>query len=305
MTRKLGMRPADPARLANARRMARFLDTSQLPSHPTGVDYMARVPQWLLGRNKEFGTCGPTYVANYILLVTTWLAEWPLAFTDEEILDFYKRSGNPDFDPNTGEGDNGVDMTVMLSELVHNGIGFGARNVKALAYAAIDSHNTDLMWSAAARFGGLGWGSDLAQAQDKQTDARLWDYVARSRPWGGHATLSAPRYSDVSGTTADRTGLVTWAEVVDATDAFIGKQVAECYIVVLPWHLQDKTFLENTDLATLARDFTEITGKPFPVVVPQPVPEPVPEPPVDPPAPADADRKLAAAFDAWRTEKGV
>lgn len=307
MARKLGMRPADPARLANAKRMARFLETSTLPAHPAGVDYMARIPQWLMGRNGEIGSCGPTSVANLTLLVTTLLAEWPLAFTDDEIVEFYSRVSG--YNPATGEGDNGVDMTVMLSELVRNGIGFGERNVKALAYAALpDPHDLDLMWAASARFGGVLCGADLAQAQDKQTDAGLWDYSPRSKPWGGHAFLTGPRYSDVPGTTADRTGLVTWAEPIDLTDAFYSQQNAETYIVILPWHLQDRTFLENTDLATLAKDFTEITGKPFPIDVPPP---PV-EPPVDPPTSADADRLLAAAFDdytasfnMWRSARGV
>lgn len=309
MTRMLGWRPADPERLASAKRMARFLETSTLPAHPVGVDYMARIPQWLLGRNQELGTCGPTSVANFVLLVTTLLAEWPLAFTDDEIVDLYTRVSG--YNPKTGENDDGVDMTVMLSELVRNGIGFGERNVKALAYAALpDAHDLDLMWSAAARFGGVLCGADLAQAQDKQTDAGLWDYSPRSKPWGGHAFLTGPRYSDEPGTTADRTGLVTWAEPIDLTDAFYSKQNAETYIVILPWHLQDKTFLDNTDLATLAQDYTEITGKPFPIVVPQPPVDPAP--PVDPPAPADSDRLLAAAFDdftasfnMWRSSKGL
>lgn len=282
---QLGRRPADPQRLANARRMARFLDTSTVPAHPPAVDYMSRVPQWVLGSNDRFGTCGPTSVANYVLLVTTWLAGQGLVFTDEEIFDFYRRSGNPDFDPNTGAGDGGVDMTVMLSELVRGGIGFGDRNVKALAYAAIDSHDTDKLWATAALFGGVLWGSDLSVAQEAQTEWGLWDYAPRAREWGGHATFSAPRYTDQPGTKTDRTGLVTWAQVVDATDGFIRHQVAECYLVVLPWHLGSKQFVENTDLATLAGDYEAITGRPFPTDIP--TPEPTPEPaPTPTPGPA-------------------
>lgn len=310
--RKVGLRPTDPERLAAAKRMGRFLLTSVLPTHPDSADYMAKIKKWILGGNDRFGTCGPTSVANFVLLVTSWLAAYGLEFTDDEVFDLYRRSGNPNFNPATGADDNGVDMTVMLTELVRGGIGFGDRNVKALAFAALpDSHDTEQLWGAAVRFGGVLWGADLAQAQDKQTTAGLWDYVARSRSWGGHAILAGPRFVDQPGTAADRTGLVTWAEPINATDTFIGKQVAEAYIVILPWHLQDKTFLANTDLATLAADYTEITGKPFPVVVPTPPVDP--NPPVDPPpTPADADRLLAAAFDdftssfnMWRSARGV
>jgi len=296
MARMLGWRPADPERLANAKRMARFLETSTLPTHPESVDYMTRIPQWLLGRNTSVGSCGPTSVANFVLLVTTILAEWPLAFTDDEIIDLYSRVSG--YDPATGANDNGVDMTELLSELVRNGIGFDKRNVKAIAYAALpDPHDVDMLWSASARFGGVLCGADLAQAQDQQTNAGLWDYVPRSGAWGGHAFLTSPRYSDKPGTTEDRTGLVTWAEPIDLTDAFYAKQNAETYVVILPWHLQDKGFLENTDLVTLAADFTTITGKPFPIKVP---PKPV-DPPVDPPVTQDATAMLTSIRDQINT----
>jgi hypothetical protein len=297
---RLGARKADPERYAGALAMGRFLDSSTTPVHPLAVDYFAAVTAWNLGRNDKFGTCGPTYVSNAALHVSTVLTGAGVRFTDDEIIDLYRRSGNPNFDPKTGAGDNGVDMTVMLSEVVKNGIGFGDRNTKAVAYAAFDSTDTDKLWLAGALFGGVGWGADLRQAQQKQTNVGLWDYTARSVEWGGHAIYAAGTYSDVAGTAGDRTKLVTWARVIASTVAFIQNQVQESYILLWPWHLQSKTFLANTDLATLAVDFTAITGKPFPANVPTPPPPPAPAP-----TSAPSDAQMWAIAKLWAAGKDL
>jgi hypothetical protein len=114
-TRKLGKRPTDPNR--PVLRMGAHLRSVAF-ARPSVVDYASKVKTWNLGRNDRFGSCGPTSAANFALLVSTVLAEAPVRFTDDEIFDLYRRSGNPDFDPATGADDNGVDMTVLLSELV-------------------------------------------------------------------------------------------------------------------------------------------------------------------------------------------
>ena len=300
--RRLGRRPADPKR--PVLRMGPRLRLGAIPDHPPAVDYFGRIAEWCMGQNDRFGTCGPTSVANLALLVSTWLGDAPVRFTDDEIFDLYRRSGNPDFDPATGADDNGVDMTVMLSALVKGGIGFGERNVKALAFGTLDTSNTAEVMAGGALFGGLLWGADLSTAQQQQLEQHppVWDYTRRAGEWGGHAILAAGRYTDRPGALADRVGLITWAEVVDATDAFITRQVPECYVVVWPWHLRDATFVAGVDLAGLASDYEVLTGRPFPhAVAPEPQPEPVPGP-----APAaDADAALVAAFDSWRAAKGI
>src|SRR5437763_16709117 len=117
-TLKLGKRPTDPRR--PVLHMGMHLQQSAFV-RPASVDYTQAVTQWNLGGNDRFGTCGPTSVSNLVLLVSTVLAGSPVRFTDEEIFDLYRRSGNPRFDPATGADDNGVDMTVMLTELVKGG----------------------------------------------------------------------------------------------------------------------------------------------------------------------------------------
>ena len=288
--KRLGMRPRDPRR--QLLRLGDYL-TGRLPDHPPRVDYFARVPTWCLGRNTEFGTCGPTSFANLTLLVSTWLAGAPIKPTDDDIIDLYRRSGNPDFDPATGAGDNGVDMTVMLAEAVKNGIGVGGGTgtVKPLAFAAVNGHDPDEVWAAGALFGGTLWGCDLTQSQAGQ---QVWDTVPGDAPWGGHAVLAAGRYDDQTGTRSDRTGLVSWADpTFDATDVFIQQQVPERYAVIFDWHLNLRTFIKGVNMTTLAADYTQLTGRPFPSSGPTPVPTP-PTPGMEP-----ADQELMKALNPW------
>lgn len=276
---RLGRRPADQSR--PVLRLGAHLRAAAFTTPPK-VDYASHVDTWLLGQNDQYGTCGPTSVANLALLVSTVLTNSPVRFTDAEIRDLYRRAGNPRFDGQTKNpdgsyvDDNGVDMTVMLAELVRGGIGFGERNVKAVAFGALNKFDPAETWAAAALFGGVLWGADLDESQSQQFDAgQPWNYTAGSPQWGGHAILAAPRYTDQAGTLADRTGLVTWAKLVDATDTFITRQVPEAYAVIFPWHLRDAGFLAGIDLAGVGAEFTALTGRPFPAA---PAPQPAPAP---------------------------
>lgn len=300
--RRLGKRAPDPTRPVldmGSHLMDVAFET------PAEIDYAGRVESWVLGRNYDFGTCGPVSVANFVKLVTTLLADAPVEFTDEEIFDLYRRSDNAGFDPelewdDPRQEDNGVIMSVMLSELVKNGIGFGERNVKAVAFGSIDPRDTDALWAAGALFGGVLWGADLDQAQDEQfVTGQPWDVEPYSPTWGGHAVLAAPRYSDQPGTLADRTGLVTWAELIDATNAFVERQVDEAYVVILPWHLGDRQFIEGLDLAAVAAEYEELTGRPFPAPLPAPEPEPAPVTPAPPLEPAPIPRNLLQQLIDW------
>jgi hypothetical protein len=203
----------------------------------------------------------------------------------------YRRSGNPHFDPTLADDDprqqdNGVDMVTMLTELTKGGIGAGERNVKALAFGTLAGTGTENVWDAGALFGGVLWGADLKEIQETQLeDGQPWDYVAHEQEWGGHAIMAAGRYSDVSGTTSDRTALITWATVVDSTDAFIKHQVQERYAVIFPWHLTSKQFMDSVNMDTLAAEYQALTGKTLPIPAtptPEPDPEPTPTPTPDP-----------------------
>lgn len=304
--RRLGRRPRDESR--PLLKLGDYL-TGALPAHPPSVDYFSRVPNWILGGNDKFGTCGPTSLANHLLLVSTWLADAPITVTDNDVYDLYRRSGNPQFNPTTGADDNGVDMTVMLSAAVKGGIG----GYKPLAFAAVNGSDPTEVRTAGAIFGGTLWGVDLDVAQQQQTNTKAaWDYVSGSRDWGGHAIMAAARYSEFTNTILDRTGLISWILELDATDLFMSRQLQERYIVIWPWHLGTKAFQENIDLTALAADYQALTGRPFPAVTPTPTPPaptpvppgPTPTPPAPTPGPCvdAADRALATVLRPLATQ---
>lgn len=282
---RLGRKPRDPSR--PVLKLRDYL-TGTIPPHPQTVDYFSRIPGWCLGANDRFGTCGPTSLANHLLLVSSWLASAPIRVTDNDVFDLYRRSGNPNFDPTTGADDNGVDMTVMLSAAVQGGIG----GFHPVAFALVDGSDPEEIRAAGAIFGCVLWGADLSVAQQQQ---QMWDYVPGSPVWGGHAIAAAGRYTDAPTPVLDRTGLLTWARPLDATDIFITQQVTERYVVIWPWHLGTKGFQQGVNQAALAADYQAFTGRPFPT--------PVTPPPTPPPPPVtDPNAVLVKAVWPWVTQ---
>lgn len=282
-----------PPKNAPALRLGAYL-TGTVPAHPPMADHFALMTSWILGANDQFGTCGPTSVANHLLLTTRYLAGTPIWATTSAVFDLYRRSGNPDFDPATGAGDNGVDMQTMLEALLAGGIA----GHTPLAFAKVDHTSLDEVRAAEYLFGGVLFGATLDQAQQHQTTSGLWDY-SPSPVWGGHAFLSG-RYTDPAGTAQDRTGNITWAQVVDATDAFLDQQVDEAWVIVWPELTGSIQFALGVDMAALAADYQALTGRPFPAPVPGPQPGPTPSPVPGPGRVSDAaDQALADAEAAW------
>lgn len=270
--------------------------TGVTPSIPLAADHIASVPSWEMGGNDEFGTCGPTSVANYYRMLSFLLAGKMHAISLEEVYDLYRRSGNPNFDPTKSyddptQDDNGVYMDAMLNAAIKGGIGKNEAGqvIKPMAYAKIAPGDMDTLDKAIAIFGGVLLGLNLQVAQQRQT---TWEYVAGSGVWGGHAVLSAA-YRDPDGTASDRISDITWAERVDATRSFVAHQEDEAWVVIFAEHFGSKRFLEGVDVSALASAYQDLTGRTFPVS-----PAPVPAPPVGP-APAVArpvDTALRAAL---------
>jgi hypothetical protein len=289
--RRLGRRPHDPS--VETLRLANYL-TGVVPAHPAAADHFSRVTDWGMFENDRFGVCGPTSVANMVKMVTKYLGGNEVTVTQDDVFALY-RLCNPDFDPVTGAGDNGVDMKQMLSFLVKNGIG----GRKALAFAAVDTSNLDEVRAAISLFGGVLLGVDLEVAQQNQTNAGLWDYSPSSE-WGGHAILAGFYTSDSSPGRED-IAVVTWAEVVGTTDVFAVHQLQEAYVVVWREHLGAVEFQQGVNLSALAADYEALTQRPFPVQPgPQPVPDPTPVP--APPVVDPADGVLVADLRHWLSE---
>jgi hypothetical protein len=283
---RLGLRPADPSR--PVLHASQFL-TGRVPDHPAHVDHLIRdgLTFGLYG-NDRFGVCGPASLANSRRLTTAWLTGHMTAPSQADVFDLYRRAGNPNFTPETGEDDNGVVLADMLSTALHTYIA----GVKPVCYARVNTADHDEIRAATAIFGALVVGVDLQTAQQHQTQAGVWDWVP-SGEWGGHAVL-AGAYADEPGNAWDRLGVITWAETVECTTAFLARQLLEAWVVVWPEHLTDRGFLQGVDLGKLAAAYEELTGRPFPQV-PAPGPSPRPEP--DPVVPPDLGQAVRALVD--------
>ena len=279
--RRLGLRPSDPNR--PVLKLSRIL-SNEPPQHPIAVDHFAQVKDWGLYENSKYGDCGPTSVANSRKLVTRILTGVEQSPTQDDVFALYRASGNPDFDPDTGADDNGVDMATMLAAVRNVGIG----GVKSLAEAKVDVTDLNEVRAALSIFGFLLLGVDLETAQEAQTDAGLWDYK-RTPEWGGHAVLAGAYTSQPSGADIK---VITWAEVVGATDAFWRKQVSEAWVCIWPEAVGTAQFQQGIDVAALNADYEALTGRPGPFPPARP-PQPDPTPSITP------DESLARVLHAW------
>ena len=293
MPRQLGRLPHDPNR--PVLHLSRYL-TGAVPDHPPSVDYFTRVHDWTLGANDVFGTCGPTAVANQRAQVSLYLGGQEALPTQDDIFELYKTQ-NPDFDPLSGTGDNGVVLADMLSALLRDGIG----GIKPLAYAAVDPDSFDEVHAAIALFGSVIFGVDLDVAQDDQTEhGQVWDYVRRSKDWGGHCVL-AGAYTGQTGKGQADVEVITWAQPQGCTDEFCARQLAEAWVVIWPEMLGTTEFCDGVNLELLAADYQSLTGRPFPTVEPDPTPDPDPTGPmpvVPPPSPSPRPNPGDEAFRA-------
>jgi hypothetical protein len=243
-----------------ALRLARLL-TGQTPTHPLAANNLLAVQDFGLYKNDQFGVCGPTMVANGYK-VTTKQAGAELSVSQNDVFDLYRRSGNPNFDPNTDQDDNGVDLQTMFEEVHKNGLA----GIKSLAFAKVDISNLNEVKAAIDIFGVLYLGVNLQTAQQSQTDTGLWDFD-NSSEWGGHAVL-AGKYTNESG---NDIGVISWAEHINLTDTFWEKQVEEAWIVIWPEYLTMPEFDSSIDLEQLSIDYKELTGNNLPLVDPVPV----------------------------------
>lgn len=263
--RRLGLRPSDPER--PVLKLSRIL-SAEPPTHPLSCDHFSQVNDWGLFANDRYSDCGPASVANSRKLVTRALTGVEHSPTLDDVFALYRASGNPDFDPDTGAGDNGVDMATMLSAVRHVGIG----GVRSLAEAKVDVTDLNEVRAALAIFGFLLLGVDLEVAQETQTDTRLWDY-RRTPDWGGHAVLAGAYTSQPSGADVK---VVTWAEVVGLTDVFWRRQVSEAWVCIWPEAVGSAQFQQGIDTAALNADYEALTGAPGPFPTTPPQPHPVP-----------------------------
>jgi hypothetical protein len=267
MSRKLGRRAP---KKSPALRFSQFW-SGAVPDHPDAVDYLARLQNWQMLGNNDFGDCVAVAAANLRRLISSQLGleDYP---TQDEVFALY-RTQNPNFQPNPNRPveDNGMDIQTML-EYWHGNEWSGT---KVVAFAAVDPTNLAELKAAIAIFGGVLPGVLVTQANDQEfSNGQPWDFVKRSRTLGGHCILGGGYQSTTSGAMR----FITWAKETQFTEAFIAHQFEECWIPIFPEHLGTKSFQQGVDLLALAAAYRDLTGKPLPVPTPVPVPDPVPVP---------------------------
>jgi hypothetical protein len=290
--RRYGRR--NPKRAA-AIQLARAL-TGVVPPHPAAVDQLARLKGgWAMLGNDQYGDCVAVTWANMRRLVTAALTSEKYPSMDE-VIAFYKTQ-NPRFPSQ----DDGMDIQTALEYLVSHG---GPDGVKAVGFAQVDHTNAEEVKAAIAIFGSVWTGVTVLDAnQTEFGNGQPWDYVRGSRVDGGHSVLTGGYGAPGAGALGGDERFITWAEETSFTDAFWQHEVEEAWVVIWPEHLANPAFLAGVDLQAFAADYTAITGKAFPTVVPPqptPIPTPKPVPAVDPNA-------LAAyrSMQAWAKANGV
>ena len=212
--------------------------------------------------------------ANLRRLVTASLAieTYPSL---SQVITFYKTQN-----PNFPAEDNGMDIQTALEYLVKYG---GPDGVKALGFAKVDHTNTDEVKAAIAIFGSVWTGVNVLDVNQTEFGAgQPWDYVAGSQVDGGHSVLTGGYGPPSTGALGGDERFITWAQETSFTDAYWAHEAEEAWVVIWPEMLTNPDFMAGVDLAQFAADYTDITGKPFPAVVP-PVPTPVPPTPTPSP----------------------
>jgi len=274
---KLGRRPP---KNAPALRLGPLL-TGVIPAHPAVDDNLAKLTNWQMLGNDQYGDCVSVTAANVRRLVSAVLGGHEVYWTLGEVLEFYKTQ-NPGFPAE----DNGMDIQTALEYLVAHG---GPDGVKAIAFAKVDHTNREEVKAAEAIFGYVWTGLEVQAANQQQfSQGRPWDYVPGSPIEGGHSVISGGYLGQASNDVRS----ITWAEEISFTDNFWDNLVEEAWVVIWPEHLGSAAFLAGVDMAALAADYEAVTGNVLPLPTP---PAPIPEPPV-PPTPPEPPVPVPSPF---------
>lgn len=239
-------------------------------TYPASVDYMSNVQEWNGRTNRKFGTCGPNSVANLFVMWFMYALGEQVTVSDEAIYSLYRRSGNPNFSPDTGQGDGGVDTSIMLSEM-QNGGGLDitrangtVENHKIAVFGKLTGQGPNLVDQirySTALFGGVILGVMLEIAQQAQTRAQppVWTDIPSSGNWGGHDIFGG-RYTSEE---ADDEQVISWLVKVGISDGFLRARTMECFVAIPDIALKSKPIAEGVDWQGLADAFYSITGRPL------------------------------------------
>lgn len=241
-----------PPKRAPALRLADFIKA--IPEHPLEVDYLARLNDWKVLGNNQYGDCAWVAWANSRRFVTALLGQAENYPTLEQVLEGYKTQ-NPGFP----DEDNGTDAQTMLEYLHHNG---GPDGVKLVAFASVDTSNLEEVKAAIYIFGSLILGIEVQGLNQQDfADGKPWDYHPNGQVEGGHAILSG----GFAENSKNDIRFITWGAETGMTDSFYDNLVncprGEAWCLIWPENVGTKQFVEGIDMNTLSADYQALTGR--------------------------------------------
>jgi hypothetical protein len=229
-------------------RLARYVDTTELPAPPAQLDLTGHVPDWPMYANDRIGDCTIAAAGHMIEAWTADAGGAAVEIPEHSVLDAFDHVKITD--PATGE-EGAVELDV-LSFWRKTGIG----GHRIGAFAGVSLHDERMVRTGAYLFGGLYLGLALpltAQQQD------TWDWTgslsgpAKPGSWGGHAV-------DVVGYDDQGLTIVTWGSLKRMTWSFWERYVDEVYALISPDFLRGDTAPNGFDLQTLQSDLALVTA---------------------------------------------
>jgi hypothetical protein len=228
--------------------LARYVDSSQLPTPPNAFDETSNVDSWPMYANDRIGDCTTAAAAHMIEAWTAAGRGHAILLSERAVLDAFDHVKVSD--PITGE-EGAIELDV-LRYWRKNGI--GGHDIGA--YARVAVWDQRLVQTAAWLFGGLYIGLQLPLTAHEQP---VWDWTgsltgpARPGTWGGHA-VDVVRF--------DKNGLtvVTWGRLQELTWSFWNRYCDEAYCILSDDFLQKGSAPNGFDLAALRADLALVTA---------------------------------------------
>lgn len=208
-------------------KLAKYLRVAApLPSPPSEVSYVTRVPDWKMNLNDRIGDCVPAAMAHTVQQMTFFSRglSGMIVPTDQDVLTAYQRIGG--YIPGRPETDNGCDMLTALKYWRRVGIA----NHKILAFMEINPKNLNEVQTAIWMFGSVFTGLQLpisVQPLDQWIvpDGGTYTSIGRPGGWGGHCV---PFFAGSPLTLT----CVTWGMMLKSSHNFWLDYVDEAYVVL-------------------------------------------------------------------------
>lgn len=221
-----------------------------LPDAPARVDRVSAIKSWPMYCNDRLGCCT---VASMLHSFEAWevLAGRPgdSLFSDKEVIKIY--SAVSGYDPETGENDNGAQLSDVCNYMVKTGaVDRNGKLHKLAAWAEVEDYtNLPLLKRVLNAFETAYLAIQVPEsAMDQFQAGQPWTPVAGSPIEGGHAIPL--QFSAVETRSLNDETIVTWGAPQRMNEAFAHENLVEVIAMVS----EDQVAAGGTNLAGLAID---------------------------------------------------